>query len=40
MFLDFDIYQVDIVGAYLKGNLDKDIFMEVPKGVENLWTKR
>jgi len=30
---------VDIVGVYLKGTLDKDIYMKVLKGVENLYAK-
>jgi len=34
--LDFEIHQVDVVAAYLQGDLDKEIYMEVPKGVEHL----
>ena len=33
-YLDFEIHQVDIIAAYLQGNLDEEIYMEVPKGVE------
>ena len=34
--LNFEIHQVDIVAAYLQGDLDEKIYMEVPKGVEYL----
>ena len=34
--LDFEIHQVDVVAAYLQGDLDEEIYMEVPKGVEYL----
>jgi hypothetical protein len=34
-FLNFDIHQLDIVGAYLQGELDEEIYMEVPKGIED-----
>jgi len=34
-YLDFEIYQVDIVIAYLQGDLDEEIYMEVPKGIEH-----
>jgi hypothetical protein len=30
---NWDIHQIDVVGAYLEGNLDEEIFMRVPKGV-------
>jgi hypothetical protein len=30
---NWDIHQIDVVGAYLEGNLDEEIFMKVPKGV-------
>jgi len=35
-FLDFEIHQVDVVAAYLQGELDEDIYIEVPEGVEKL----
>jgi hypothetical protein len=31
---DWEIHQVDVVEAYLCGDLDEDIFMEVPEGVK------
>ena len=31
---DWKIHQVDVVGAYLQGNLDEEIYMEVPKGIK------
>ena len=34
--LNFEIYQVDIVAAYLQGDLDEEIYIEVPKGIEHL----
>jgi len=34
-YLDFEIHQVDVIAAYLQGDLDEEIYMEVPKGVEN-----
>lgn len=30
---DWELHQVDVVGAYLQGDLDEEIYMEVPKGV-------
>ena len=33
-YLDFKIYQVDIVATYLQKDLDKEIYIEVPKGVK------
>jgi len=35
-FLDFEIYQVDAVAAYLQKKLDEKIYMEILKGVEKL----
>ena len=35
-FLDFEIYQVDAVAAYLQKELDEKIYMEILKRVENL----
>ena len=35
-YLDFEIHHVDVVTAYLQGNLDEEIYMEVPKGIEHL----
>jgi len=34
--MDYKIYQVNIVAAYLRGNLDEEIYMRVPDGVEKL----
>jgi len=34
--LNFEIHQVDVVAVYLQEDLDKEIYMEVPKGVEHL----
>jgi len=34
--LDFEIHQVGVVAAYLQGDLDKEIYMEVSKGVKYL----
>ena len=31
---DWEIYQVDVVGAYLQGNLDEEIYMEVLEGIK------
>jgi len=28
--LNLELHQVDVVGAYLQGNLDKEIYMKVP----------
>ena len=30
---DLELHQVDVVGAYLRGSLDEEIYMEVPEGV-------
>ena len=30
---DLELHQIDMVSAYLRGDLDKEIYMEVPKGV-------
>ncbi|KAJ3557795.1 hypothetical protein NP233_g11654 [Leucocoprinus birnbaumii] len=35
-FLDFDIHQIDIVGAYLQGDLDEEIYMEIPEEIKEL----
>jgi len=32
-YLDFKIHQVDIVAAYLQGDLDEEIYMTIPEGV-------
>ena len=29
-FLNLELHQVNIVGAYLQGNLDEEIYMKVP----------
>lgn len=31
--LDYEIHQIDIIGAYLEGHLDEEIYMRPPKGV-------
>ena len=30
---DFELHQIDMVGAYLQGNLSEEIYMEVPNGI-------
>jgi len=35
-FMDYKIYQVDVVAAYLRGNLDEEIYMRILDGVEKL----
>lgn len=30
---DWELHQVDVVGAYLQGDLEEEIFMEVPEGI-------
>jgi len=35
-FMDYEIHQVDVVAAYLRGNLDEEIYMRVPDRVEKL----
>jgi len=32
-FLDLELHQVNVIGAYLQGNLDKEIYMKVPNGL-------
>jgi len=32
-FLDLELHQVDIVGAYLQGDLDEEIYIKVPNGL-------
>jgi hypothetical protein len=31
--LDFEIHQIDVVGAYLEGDLDEEIYMRAPEGI-------
>jgi len=31
---NWELHQVDVVGAYLQGILDKEIYMEVPEGIK------
>ena len=31
---DWEIHQFDITGAYLKGDIEEEIYMEVPKGAD------
>jgi len=33
IYLDFEIYQVDIVATYLQGNLDEEIYITILDGV-------
>jgi len=33
VYLDFDIHQVDVVTAYLQGNLDKEIYISISNRV-------
>lgn len=32
--LDYEVHQLDVVAAYLQGDLDEEIYMKVPEGVE------
>jgi len=32
-FLNLELHQVNIVGAYLQGDLDEKIYMKVPDGL-------
>ena len=32
-FLNLELHQVDIIGAYLQGDLDEEIYMKVPNGL-------
>ena len=34
-YLNFKIYQVDIIATYLQKDLDKEIYIEVLKGVKH-----
>jgi len=38
--MDYEIHQVNVVAAYLRGNLDEEIYMRVPDGVEKLGLSR
>jgi len=33
VFLDLELHQVDVIGVYFQGNLDKEIYMKVPNGL-------
>ena len=35
-YLDWDLHHVNIVATYLYGPLDKEIYIAIPEGVENL----
>jgi hypothetical protein len=32
---DMEIHQMDVVGAYLNGKLEEDIYLEQPKGFDD-----
>jgi len=32
-FLNLELHQVDVIGAYLQGDLDEEIYMKVPDGL-------
>jgi len=32
-FLNLELHQVDVVGAYLQGDLDEEIYIKVPDGL-------
>jgi len=34
--INFEIHQVDVIATYLQRDLNEEIYMEVPKGVEHL----
>jgi len=38
-YLDFKIYQVDIVATWLQKDLDKEIYIEMLKGVKHFGSK-
>jgi len=38
--MDYEIHQVDMVTAYLRGNLDEKIYIRVPDRVEKLGSGR
>ena len=38
-FLDFEIYQVNIVAVYLQKKLDEEIYIKIPERVEKLDSK-
>ena len=38
-YLDYKIYQVDIIATYLQKNLDKEIYIEVLKEVKHFGSK-
>ncbi|PSS05348.1 hypothetical protein PHLCEN_2v3935 [Hermanssonia centrifuga] len=31
---DWELHQVDVVGAYLQGDLDEEIYMKLPEGIK------
>jgi hypothetical protein len=31
---DWEIYQMDVVSVYLLGDLEEEVYIEVPKGLE------
>jgi len=34
--MDYEIYQVNVITAYLRGNLDEEIYIRVPDRVKKL----
>jgi len=39
-FLNLELHQIDIIGAYLQGDLDKEIYMKVPNRLAEKYGSR